>query len=98
MGEKFFILLHTDNKGVWFAVNCLSSKCPLVVKLVHHMVLLCLQLTIWIKAKRIPGTSNTIADALSRFQFAKFRELVLWADEVGAECPDYLLGIGLVMM
>lgn len=27
------ILLHTDNKGVLFMVNCLLSKCPLVVNI-----------------------------------------------------------------
>lgn len=49
-----------------------------------------LELNIWIKVKHISGTSKTIAVALSCFQFAKFPELVPWADEVGEECPDHL--------
>lgn len=75
------ILLHTNNKGVLFAINCLLAKCPLVVKSVRHLVLLCLELNIWIKARHISGASNTVTDALSRFQFFRFQELVPWAEE-----------------
>lgn len=56
-------------------------------------VLLCLELNIWVKARHIWGLSNIVADALSRFQFGRFRELVPWAEEVGEKCPDHLWGI-----
>lgn len=35
------ILLHTDNKGVLYAINCLSSKCNMAVRLLRHVVLSC---------------------------------------------------------
>lgn len=84
------IIINTDNRGVLFALNCLSSKSLLVIKLLRYLVLLCLKLNIWIKAKHIPGNLNVIADALSRFQMARFRQLLPHADLVGYRCPSHL--------
>lgn len=67
-GEQFAnkrILVSTDNKGVLFAVNCLSSKSQPVISPLPYMVYKCLCLNIWVKAKYIPGKENTAADALS---------------------------------
>lgn len=92
-GQQFAnkrIIIHTDNKGVMFALNCLSSKSLPVIRLLRYLVLLCLKFNIWIKAKHIPGESNVIADALSRLQMVRFRQLLPKADMMGCHCPSHL--------
>lgn len=92
-GEHFRnrrILLHSDNRGVVFAVNCQSSKSEPVVTLLRHLVLYCLRFNIWLKATYIEGVKNVIADSLSRFQIQTFRELVPDADLSGTPCPQQL--------
>lgn len=42
------ILLHTDIKGVLFAVNCLSSNSEMVERLLRHIVWYCLRFNIWL--------------------------------------------------
>lgn len=84
------ILPFSDNKGVVFAINTLSSKCERVVRLLRYLVLCCLSFNIWLKAKYIEGKSNVIADSLSRFQWSRFRELAPTAEEVGVPCPPHL--------
>ena len=59
------LLVGTDNKGVAFAVNSLSSKSPLVVVFLRHLVFLCLKWSIWIKARYVPGKNNEIANSFS---------------------------------
>lgn len=66
------LMVSTDNKGVAFAINTLSSKSPMVVSYLCHLVFLCLRWNIWLKAKYIPGKSNVIADALDRLQMDRF--------------------------
>lgn len=70
-----------------------KHECPLVVKLVRHLVLLCLELNIWIKAQHMPVSSNKVTNALPWFQLVRFWVLVPWAEEIGEKCPDHLLGI-----
>ena len=74
--KEFFenkrIMVHTDNKGVLFAINALSSRSEPVVKLLRFLVLHCMRHNIWLKAEHIAGIHNNIADALSRLQFASF--------------------------
>lgn len=91
--ENKRVMLHTDNKGVFFAVNCLSSKSELVIKLLSFLVLQCMTFNIWLKAKHVPGITNEIADSLSRLQFRRFRELVPEPDQEGFSCPDFLWGL-----
>lgn len=61
----------------------------------NHLVALCLQLNIWIKAVYIPGT-NEIGDALSCFQFARFWELVPMGHHIRGCVPGAPLGFHLV--
>lgn len=58
------LLFSTHNRGVLFAVNCLSSKSQPVICLLRYLVYTCLCLNIWNKAKYIPGKVNEVADAL----------------------------------
>lgn len=91
------ILLNTDNMGVMFSINCLTSNCEVVVKLLRYLSFLCFKYNIWLKAKHIYGKTNEIADALSRSQWSRFRDLAPQADQSGYQCPEELWRIiGLV--
>lgn len=87
------LLFHSDNKGVAYAINCLSSKSLPVLAVLRCIVLKCLELNLWIKVKYIPGYTNVIADSLSRFQIDRFRALVPEADLLGLPCPERLWSV-----
>lgn len=82
--------MESDNKGVLYAVNCLSSSSWLVIKVLRQVVFRCLKFNIWLKAKYIPGILNNIADSLFRFQMDPFRLLLPEADAEGTQCPNNL--------
>lgn len=54
-------------------INRISSQ--QVIWLLRHLVLRCLQLNIFLYVVHLPGVDNTLADALSPFQWDKVREL-----------------------
>lgn len=95
-GESFRdlkIRLNCDNLGVVQVINRISASSLTVVRLLRHLVLRCLQLNIFLYAVHLPGVDNTLADALSRFQWDKFRDLAPSADQQGVRCPRGLWSI-----
>ena len=69
------IRFHCDNSAV---VACLASgtcKSPPVVSLLRRLFLVCAKYNFPVAAQHLPGSSNTIADALSRFRLQEFRRL-----------------------
>jgi len=60
------------------------------MRLVRFFVLQCLKLNIAFYAKHIPGSQNDIADALSRFQMGRFREVAPTADAEATPVPMFL--------
>ena len=84
------ILFRVDNLAVVHIVNSMTSKSDNVMTILRAFTLRCLQLNIAVKAQHLSGCSNTAADALSRFQFQKFRELVPGADPCPTPVPDQL--------
>ena len=84
------IILRSDNMSVIAIINKQTSKCPEIMKLVRFFILQCLKFNLSFYAKHIPGKENNIADALSRFQMRRFREL---APQAAVECtpvPGFL--------
>lgn len=79
-----------DNLGVVQAVNRQTANSPPVVLLLRQFVLKCLLLNSHCTAVHVPGVDNNIADALSRFQWERFRELAPRAEEAGIPCPGHL--------
>ena len=69
------IMFHTDNAALVAIINKQSSRHPHVMAALRRLVVTCLQFNINFRAKHVPGVDNAITDALSRFQFQKFREL-----------------------
>jgi hypothetical protein len=84
------VIFNIDNQSVVHIINKKSSKSVRVMSLVRHLVLSTLQYNIMTKALHISGISNKIADALSRCDWQRFRNLCPEADQRGTEIPDHL--------
>lgn len=84
------VVFWTDNMSVVHVINRLSARSPPVISLLRFLVLRCLQLNVWFRAKHVPGVANSIADSLSRSQFDLFRSLAPAASPVGLPCPKSL--------
>ncbi len=84
------IILRSDNEAVIAIINKQTSKCPLIMSLLRFFVLQCLKQNVSFTARHIPGKQNNVADALSRFQMARFWKEVPWADKVKTQIPKFL--------
>lgn len=92
-GERFrdkWVRFYSDNLGVVTAVNRQTAHSPPVINLLRRFVLRCLMLNLHFSTVHLPGVTNCIADALSRFQWDRFRELAPEADAEGLPCPEHL--------
>lgn len=68
------VVFWSDNMAVVQAINSQSSSCPLTLCLLRELVRACLVNNVECKARHIQGVRNIAADALSRFQWRRFRE------------------------
>ncbi|KAM4045389.1 uncharacterized protein ACNLHF_009217 [Anomaloglossus baeobatrachus] len=84
------VRFHCDNLGVVEVINKQSASSLPVVTLLRHLVLRCLKSNCQITAVHVPGVCNSVADALSRFQWDRFRSLAPMAEVQGKKCPDFL--------
>ena len=84
------VLFWSDNQTVVSVVNAQTSKCPMIMFLVRQLVLICLRHNIRFRARYVPGERNNIADALSRFQASRFRQLAPGADHEATPLPPHL--------
>ncbi|XP_071109316.1 uncharacterized protein [Haliotis cracherodii] len=82
------VLFVCDNQAVVAIINKQTAKPPRVMSLLRRLILLCLQHNILFKASYIPTHANVIADALSRFQWSRFKEAAPRADEIPAHIPQ----------
>ena len=88
-GKK--IIIRSDSKPVVNIINKQSSKkCLKMMKLVRFFVLQCLKSNVTFCAKHMEGKTNNIADALSRFQMARFRLLAQGAEPHCSVIPQFL--------
>ena len=85
------LLVFSDNMAVVHILNKSSSKDKTIMKLVRKLVLKCLHLNLYIKARHIPGKQNCLADYLSRFQNQKFKEQAPHMNTHPTEVPHNLL-------
>ena len=89
-----FVIFWSDNMAVVECINRQRASCPSVLRLLKHLVLLCLQLNVNFNARHVPGVFNNAADALSRFKMQEFRRYHPIAAEWMTECSEDLWGIG----
>ena len=80
-----------DNESVVSIINSGHSKAPRIMDLVRFLVLISMRHNFLVRARHVPGVSNEIADALSRFQMQRFRALVPAADKRPCTIPPSLM-------
>lgn len=84
------ILLHTDNMALVHILNSQTSKDNRIMVLVRRLIVLCMLHNIMFKALHIEGVSNSLADALSRQQVERFRDLAPRADLYPTQLPEHI--------
>jgi len=77
----------SDNEATVYILNKKTSPCVTIMKMVREIVLICLRLSISLKASHISGRNNCLADYLSRFQMAAFYKAAPAASKSGVELP-----------
>ena len=85
------ILFHTDNKALVAILNKKSSRSKRVMELVRPFVLHTMLYNMQFKAVHIEGRKNSIADAISRKQWQRFRNLDPEADAEATPVPQEFL-------
>lgn len=88
------VCFWSDNQAVVTVLAKQSSRSSRVSALLRVFVLHCLRFNIVFSARFVPGISNEIADALSRFQMERFRSLAPEARDRPEIFPDHLWNLG----
>ncbi|XP_034773064.1 uncharacterized protein LOC117969256 [Acipenser ruthenus] len=83
------ILFFSDNKPTVHIINKGRSSSPLIMRLLRRLIWSSVSLNFLIQARHLPGTHNNAADALSRLQVAKFRQLVPSASPNPLQTPQF---------
>ncbi|KAI0216052.1 hypothetical protein LSAT2_031886, partial [Lamellibrachia satsuma] len=84
-GKK--ILFYCDNEATVHIINKGRSQAQPIMKLMRRLTWCAAKGNFIITAKHIPGVHNDIADALSRFQINRFRQLAPGAALRPCPCP-----------
>ncbi len=84
------ILFYCDNEAAVNIINKGRSSIPLINRFVRRITWASVLGNFIIKAVHIPGLDNKVADALSRFDFQKFRKLCPEATPSSLPCPSFL--------
>lgn len=82
------LIFHCDNLGATQAWSSLKSTCPAVIDLQKKRVMIAAVSNFCSTIKHISGLDNSIADALSRFQVQRFRELAPYAEPLLEAVPE----------
>ena len=85
------ILVLCDNEGTVAVINSRTSKCSVMVNLLHHLVLCSMPSNFLVRANHLPGKNNPIADALSHNHIQHFRRLAPNANPLPTPIPEELL-------
>ena len=75
------LIKHVDNEALVSVIKKQTSKSKNVMTLVRNLVLCLLQNNTTFRSEHVPGSSNKIADSISRKQWSQFRTLAPDADE-----------------
>ena len=80
-----------DNESVVSIINSGHSKAPRIMDLLRFLVLISMKHNFFVRACHVPGVSNDIADALSRFQEVRFQAAAPKADRDPCTIPPSLM-------
>ena len=81
------LLFHCDNLAVTDIWHSGTSNCPKIMTLIRKLFFITAKHNFTVNVKHIPGTNNSIADALSRLQMVKFRQLAPKAHPIETKIP-----------
>jgi hypothetical protein len=81
------IVLYTDNQALESIINKPPSRQSDIMILVRKLVLSCMKYNIQVLAKHVIGKLNLVADALSRSQLQKCKELTPKSNPFPTELP-----------
>ena len=82
------IVFYCDNQALVFILNKRRSADPIIMLFIRRLTLLSLKYNFHLMALHIAGTTNEIADAISRQQWHRFRRLAPWADIHPCNVPN----------
>ena len=74
------VVFHVDNQAVCAALNALSNRSPPVMNLLRHTLELACRFDFSFSSIWLSSSSNALADAASRFQYARLFELAPYLD------------------
>ena len=81
------VVFHTDNLAITQVWQSGSSRDPDVMRLVRRLFFFAAQHNVALSFHHIPGSTNVLADLLSRLQVPEFRRQAPWAQPVGSMLP-----------
>nr|XP_055074593.1 uncharacterized protein LOC129454107 [Misgurnus anguillicaudatus] len=81
------ITMYCDNVATVEIINKGRSHCQAIMSILRRVTWQSVINNFTIKAEHIPGKSNAIADALSRFRLQAFRRLCPAANDIPTPCP-----------
>ena len=82
------IVIVTDNKPITQIWHSGTSPSPRLMVLVRRLFFFAGEIGFTLTFKHIPGSTNEIADAISRFQDERFRRLAPEADKTPSNLPN----------
>ena len=85
-----------DNSAVVAMINWGSGKNPEAMHLMRCLAFFMAKFQFTLVARHIPGTSNVLADALSRGNLSLFLSLYPQADQVATPLPQELLDLVII--
>ena len=81
------LLFHCDNKAVVNIWSADSTRSPVIMSLIRKLFYIAAKNEFTVNVQHIPGTSNLLADSLSRLQVQKFLQLAPAADRQPTPVP-----------
>ena len=85
------VLFRSDNYAVVHIVNSRTLKVPCLMRLLRSLLVVVAHYSFTFSAQHVPGVTNQVADALSRFRWQEFRQLVPYAQPLPTPIrPDLL--------
>ena len=82
---------RADNTAVVEVLRSSTSRNSNLMVLLRHLSLLAAQHSVAFTACHVPGKSTAIADAISCFEFQRFRQLAPYASPTATLVPPWVL-------
>ncbi|KAK3101174.1 hypothetical protein FSP39_001529 [Pinctada imbricata] len=87
------VCFFSENMAVVQVINKQTAKDPHLMKLLRKLIVQCLKLNIYFRAKHVPGIDNVVSDRLSRLQITEFHALAPQMNSVETPIPEWMYKI-----